>query len=43
MVSNAIDMTLKELVDTLARIKRDYRDEPEYKRWRANFPKRWPM
>ncbi len=43
MVSSTIEMPLKELLARLARIKREHSKDPGYKRWRADFPKRWPM
>ncbi len=43
MVSSAVGMTKAELVRTLARIKRERADDPEYKRLRKEWPKTWPM
>ena len=43
MVSSTLDMTLKELLVTLKRIKREYGGTSEYKELRKTLPKNWPM
>jgi hypothetical protein len=43
MVSSAVGMTLKELLQTLKRIRKEHGDTPEYKRLRGKLPKIWPM
>ena len=43
MVSSALEMTLKELLSTLKRIKREHGHTEEYKDLRKKLPKSWPM
>jgi hypothetical protein len=43
MVSSALDMGLQDLLETLERFRRDYADDPEYRRLRADLPIDWPM
>jgi hypothetical protein len=43
MVSSALDMDLRELLDGLERFRRDYADDPEYRRLRAELPADWPL
>ena len=43
MVSSVLDMTLAELLDALRRIRREHARDPEYREWRKNFPKSWPI
>ncbi len=43
MVSSTIDMDLDELIETLKRIRREHARDPEYKEWRKQFPKSWPI
>jgi len=43
MVSSALDMTRRELVRTLGRIRREHGKDPEYRELRKVFPKTWPM
>ena len=43
MVSSALDMELQDLLNTLERFRRDYADDPEYQRLRAELPADWPM
>ena len=43
MVSNSLDMELQELLDMLSRLRRDCREDPEYKKLRQAFPKEWPL
>ena len=43
MVSNALNMVLKDLLNTLARLRREFGDSSEYKTWRKEFPKNWPI
>ncbi|HLH22686.1 MAG TPA: hypothetical protein VK066_09195 [Chloroflexota bacterium] len=43
MVSSAVNMELQELLDTLERFRRDYRDNPEYQALRAALPADWPL
>ena len=43
MVSSALDMDLQDLLDTLERFRRDYAEDPEYRRLRADRQTDWPM
>lgn len=43
MVSSTIDMDLDDLVAVLAGLRAEHADDPEYQRWRAQFPDDWPM
>jgi hypothetical protein len=43
MVSNTIEMELDELISALRRIRREHAGDAEYKDWRKDFPKSWPM
>ncbi|MDX6276607.1 MAG: hypothetical protein QOF51_846 [Chloroflexota bacterium] len=43
MVSNVLDMTAQELVETLARFREQYADDPEYQEARAELPADWPL
>lgn len=43
MVSSAIEMKLDDLLKALKRMKRRYKDDPDYAKARAIFPKDWPM
>ena len=43
MVSSTIGLDLEELLATLRRIKRDHREDAEYRAWRSAFPKSWPI
>ena len=43
MVSSALNMELQELLDTLARVRREFSDSPEYQLLRQRFPADWPM
>jgi len=43
MVSNTLGMDLKELLDTLKRLRREFGPTQEYKEWRQNFPDDWPI
>lgn len=43
MVSSALKMGLQELLRTLARLKREFGDNEEYRAWRLEFPKDWPL
>jgi len=43
MVSNTLHLDLQELLKTLERISRDFVDDPEYKKWRRQLPKDWPI
>lgn len=43
MVSSAVEMTLKELLQTLKRIRKEHGNTAEYKALRKRLPKEWPM
>ena len=43
MVSGVVGMTTPQLVETLARFRREYADDPEYQELRKMFPADWPM
>ncbi|MDP9320871.1 MAG: hypothetical protein M3P16_07225 [Chloroflexota bacterium] len=43
MVSSALDMELADLRKQLGRIHARWKDDPEYKAFRATLPKQWPM
>lgn len=43
MVSNTLQMKLKELIGILQRIRRESGETPEYQAWRREFPKDWPI
>jgi len=43
MVSNVLKMSAQQLVETLARFRTQYADDPEYQGLRARFPEDWPM
>ena len=43
MVSNSMNIELQELLDTLAVIRRDFSDDPEYREFRAELPQEWPL
>jgi len=36
-------MTLKELLSTLRRLKKEFGNTPEYQKLRKKLPKDWPM
>jgi hypothetical protein len=43
MVSSALNMELQELLDTLARVRQEFSDSPEYQTLRQRLPADWPM
>ena len=43
MVSNALKMSQKELLEALEDLRNRYADTPEYKKLRADLPKNWPL
>jgi hypothetical protein len=43
MVSSALNMELQELLDILDRVRREWRDSPEYQQLRQRLPAEWPM
>jgi len=43
MVSNTLNMDLKELLDILQRLRREYGRTKEYREIRQEFPDDWPI
>ena len=43
MVSNSLNIELRQLLDTLAGISRDLSDDPEYQELREALPQEWPL
>ena len=43
MVSSALDLQVDELLARLKEIRARWKDDAEYRRRRAEFPKSWPM
>jgi hypothetical protein len=43
MVSNTLNMELKDLLETLERLRRDSRDDAQYQELRSQLPADWPM
>ena len=43
MVSNSINIELPELLSTLAGMRAEFSDDPEYQKLRDSLPKEWPL
>jgi hypothetical protein len=43
MVSSALEMELRELLDIPDRLQRDYHEDPEYQAVRRALPDEWPL
>lgn len=43
MVSNTLKMKQQEVIDALARLRRDRSGQPEYRKLRRDLPKDWPI
>jgi hypothetical protein len=43
MVSNALKTSEEEVMQALARARREQSDTPEYKKLRKDLPKEWPL
>lgn len=43
MVSNSLKMTQEEILQALARVRREQVDDPEYQKLRRDLPKDWPV
>ncbi len=43
MVSNSLNMELRELLGILEAARRDFADDPEYLSRRAQLPSDWPL
>jgi len=43
MVSNTLKMKQQEVIDALARLRRDQSGHPEYRKLRRDLPRDWPV
>ena len=43
MVSNSLNMNLEDVLEALKRLKRQHGNSEEYKKWRRELPKDWPI
>ena len=43
MVSNSLHIDQQEIMDAVARLRREQADNPEYKKLRRDLPKDWPV
>ena len=43
MVSNSVNIELPELLGTLAGMRAELSDDPEYQKLRDSLPQEWPM
>jgi hypothetical protein len=43
MVSNSLHIDLRELLETLKRLRKQYADNAEYRKLRGELPKDWPL
>jgi len=43
MVSNSLRIDQEEIVEALARLRREQADTPEYQKLRAELPQDWPV
>ena len=43
MVSNTLNLTQQDLVESLLRFKSEYADDPDWQKRRAEFPADWPF
>ena len=43
MVSNSLKVSEEEVMQALARVRREQSDTPEYKKLRRELPKGWPF
>jgi hypothetical protein len=43
MVSNSLKIDQQEILEALARLRREQADTPEYKKLRRDLPKEWPV
>ena len=43
MVSNSLKIDQEEIVDALARLRREQADDPEYQKLRRELPQDWPL
>ena len=43
MVSNSLNMNLQDFLQSLQRVKKEHGNSLEYKTWRKQIPKDWPI
>ena len=43
MVSNSLNMDLQELLDTVKRLYKEHSGTEEYRKFRKDLPKDWPL
>jgi len=43
MVSNSLKIDQQEIVDALARLRKEQAEDPEYQKFRGELPQDWPV
>jgi hypothetical protein len=43
MVSNSLKLVQEEIIEALARLRREQADNPEYQKLRRDLPQEWPV
>jgi hypothetical protein len=43
MVSNSLKIDQEEIIEALARLRREQTDDPEYQKLRGELPQDWPV
>ena len=43
MVSNSLKLVQEEIIEALARLRREQADNPEYQKLRRELPEDWPV
>ena len=43
MVSNSLKLVQEEIIEALARLRREQADNPEYQKLRRELPQDWPV
>jgi hypothetical protein len=43
MVSNSLKIDQEEIIEALARLRREQTDDPEYQKLRRELPQDWPV
>jgi hypothetical protein len=43
MVSNSLKIDQQEIIEALARLRREQADDPEYQKLRRELPQDWPV
>jgi hypothetical protein len=43
MVSNSLKLVQEEIIEALARLRREQADNPEYQKLRQKLPQAWPV